>query len=573
MADVLQALRALHFGRVDAETDYRLETCFVGTEMLRQALQPQHSLFVGAKGSGKSALFKLLCNNLAAWKPLMPKGYEVIYRIPATGLQSERYLSGVELAELSPTTVNDFRDFWLLYVGLKTATTLVEDPKMQEIVSRSANPKVKSHYAQLVRVVRQLGLIDVTDIVERLKQRLGDILEGESAPPPAPQAEVGKLLAVTFRNKTGIAIIRLLDIIDALLQDTQCMAWVLFDKLDLLYFDNPDRLKTAVTGLVQLLVEYSDRFRNMHFKVFLRRDLYRQLRIVNKSHLVSYMHDMRWRGPWLIKLIVARAVSEQAVSAYCEAKLGEPVNVASVINGTDEYVRRVFYVIFEPRMERSRAGAGKFTTHEWILRRLVDGLGMRFPREIIHLANLASAQQREFARSGARPPEGFLVSAKALREAFEEVSAYRCETYLLSEFPDLLGHFDALRGKKTSSFRREELAELFADRRPAGEEAIRVLHDIGLLSPVGGNVDAADRFSIPLLYRSGLGIGSRRDRAEAQGEQEKSQNGKPDMQRNRTPEHPQLPFAESQEGAQLSPQEEEANIPSSHYRLAHSSGS
>ncbi|MEX0602737.1 MAG: hypothetical protein WD295_05300, partial [Bacteroidota bacterium] len=103
-----KALSSLHFGRVDAETDNRLESCFVGTEMLRQALQPEHSLFIGAKGSGKSALFRLLCNNLKVWKPLLPKGYEAIYRIPATGLQSERYLSGVDLRELNPQSVNEF---------------------------------------------------------------------------------------------------------------------------------------------------------------------------------------------------------------------------------------------------------------------------------------------------------------------------------------------------------------------------------------------------------------------------------------------------------------------------------
>ena len=556
MKDPQQALRALHFGRVDAETDYRLATCFIGTEMLRQALLPQHGLFVGAKGAGKSALFKLLCNNLVAWKPLVPKGFDTIYRVPATGLQSERYLSGVELAELSPKTVNDFRDFWLLYVGLKTATTLVEDERMQELVEASSNARVKENFATLLRIVRTLGLVDVSDIVSRFRQKIGELMDPGPEPRRESVEDVGMALSVNFRNRTGIAIIRLLDIIDALLQDTQCAAWILLDKLDLLYFDNFERLRTAVTGLVQLLIEYSDRFRNIQFKVFLRRDIYQQLRIVNKSHLVSYTNDMRWRGSWLMKLLVARAVSEPVVCSYCETTLGEAVDVAHVINGSDEYVLRVFYTIFESNMRGN--GTTRRNTHRWILRRLVDGLGMSFPREIIHLGNLASARQRELHREGVRHRNGALVSARAIREAFEEVSLYRCETYLNAEFPHLARHIDVFRGNDASTYTRAELHRLFEGLGPSGNQAIRMLTDVGLLGPVGGNVDAAERFTIPLLYRSGLGISRRKSASPRKGSQRK-RSKKPSQPV--TTLVPELPF---DAGSEAAPPDEEANIPANH---------
>ena len=174
--DPQQALHSLYFGRVDAETDNRLNTCFVGTEMLRQALLPQHSLFVGAKGSGKSALFRSLCGDLSMWRPLLPKNYEIIFRIPATGLQSDRYLSGVDLHELSPQTANDFRAFWLLYIGLKTATTFVEDKRMQELVSMSTNTQVRAHYETLERIVKVLGLVGTTNTVEKIRQRIDDLV-------------------------------------------------------------------------------------------------------------------------------------------------------------------------------------------------------------------------------------------------------------------------------------------------------------------------------------------------------------------------------------------------------------
>lgn len=507
--DSTQALNALHFGRVDAETDYRLSQCFIGTEMLRQALLPQHSLFIGPKGSGKSALFRLLCNDLSMWKSLLPKGYETIYRIPATGLQSEKYLSGVDLDELSPQTSNDFRSFWLLYVGLKTATTLVEDPKMQQIVSLTQNPRVKTHYSALARVVRILGLVEASNSVEKLKQRIDSLIESPDATTPV-SAEVGKQLSVSFRNRTGIAIITLLDTIDGLLQETKCLSWILLDKLDLLFFDDMERLRTSITGLVQLLVEYSDRFKNIHFKVFLRRDIYRQLRIVNKSHMVSYTHEMRWRGPWLVKLLAARAVSDERVQKHCESIVGEQVDVGRIINGTDDFVMKVFYSIFEERMGIIKKDGFGPATHEWILKRLVDGLGMRFPREIIHLGNVAVQKQRELVRSEGPLEGGRLIGTRALRKAFDAVSAYRCDTYLNSEFPHLTRHIDAFRGKESATFERDELYRSFEGLEPRGDDAIRAVHDIGLITPIGKNVDSALKFEVPLLYRSGLGIVERK---------------------------------------------------------------
>ncbi len=506
--DSTQALNALHFGRVDAETDYRLSQCFVGTEMLRQALLPQHSLFIGPKGSGKSALFRLLCNDLSMWKSLLPKGYEIIYRIPVTGLQSEKYLSGVDLDELSPQTANDFRAFWLLYLGLKTATTLVEDPKMQAVVERTENAKVKEQYAVLARVVRSLGLVEAGSSVEKLKQRIDSLIDPQDGS-SGSAGEVGKQLSVSFRNKTGMAIITLLDTIDGLLQESKCLSWILLDKLDLLFFNDIDRLRMSITGLVQLLVEYSDRFRNIQFKVFLRRDIYRDLRIVNKSHLVSYTHEMRWRGPWLLKLLVARAVSDERVQKYCEALVGTPVHVGSIINGSDELVLKVFYAIFEERMGIiKREGFGP-PTHEWILKRLVDGLGMSFPREIIHWGNMAVHKQREILRQEHSNGDR-LIGARALRQAFDMVSAYRCDSYLHSEFPHLAAHVDTFRGKEVSTFTREELYRAFEGLDPSGDDGIRAMHDIGLIAPMGKNVDSALRFEVPLLYRSGLGIVERK---------------------------------------------------------------
>src|SRR5690242_13636261 len=172
MNDPQQVLTQLNFGRVDGETDNRFENCFIGTEMLRQVLLPQHSLVVGNKGSGKSAMCRLLCDDLQRVKPLLPKQFAEIYCIPAYGHQNEEFLPGVGLRELAPKTVDEFRYYWLVYLGLKTAATLLEDKKMNAFLEKSKNEKVKNAEATLRRLLVDVGLSEDKGVFASLRKNV-----------------------------------------------------------------------------------------------------------------------------------------------------------------------------------------------------------------------------------------------------------------------------------------------------------------------------------------------------------------------------------------------------------------
>src|SRR5258706_6374197 len=173
MTDPQQILTRLNFGRVDGETDNRFENCFIGTEMLGQVLLPQHSLVVGNKGSGKSAMCRLLCDDLQKVRPLLPKNYQEIYCIPAYGLQSEEFLPTGDIIELKPNSVDDFRFFWLLYLGLKVASTLLADEKMKALVAKNKSEKLKTAYANLHRILKDVGLAQKPSLVGKMRQKLG----------------------------------------------------------------------------------------------------------------------------------------------------------------------------------------------------------------------------------------------------------------------------------------------------------------------------------------------------------------------------------------------------------------
>ncbi len=510
--DPQQALVCLNFGRVDGESDNRFNTCFIGTEMLRSMLQPQHTLLVGNKGSGKSAICRLLIEDLSKVKPLLPKNFNAIFCIPSYGLQTEEDVPEMTLRELSPETVDDFRDFWLLYLGMKGAQRLVNDDGVRAQVVKSEKEALKKSFETLERVLVTLGLREDTRKFSRLKSVFaGKPLPGERSRRAEPVDG-----AYRFKDLTGVSIIGLLENVDIVLRETNSLAWMMLDKLDLLFVDDFRKLKASITGLVQLLVQYGNHFKNIHLKIFLRNDIFRQLHIVNKSHLVTYSSEMKWRGTLLLKLLVARAVDDPHVRQYCQDVVGEKVDVTTIILGTDEFVLKVFYAIFEPTMGGGRsdkagpAAANAAPTDQWILRRLMDGTGSSFPRELIHLGNRAVEKQREMNRVANEHLSTHLVGPKALREAFDMISSYRCDTYLYSEFPHLARHFDVFRGSETATFHREELYMLFSALTPNGDEAIRALYDTGLLQPLGHSVDASMKFKVPLLYRPGLGVRDRR---------------------------------------------------------------
>jgi len=517
--DPQQVLLRMNFGRVDGETDTRFEHCFIGTEMLRQLLFPQHSLVVGSKGSGKSAMCRLLCEEMEKVRPLLPQEYREVYCVPAYGLQTEEFLSGLDIHELKPTTADEYRYFWLLYIGLKLAIRLAKDEKIQGLVKESKNENVKETFRTVRNLLVDLGLMEkektpLQKLMERFGFRAKIKFNGTSESFSHEQ--------VDFKHRTGVSVIALLEHIDLILRDINCLAWVMLDKLDLLFIEDFERLKGAITGLIQLLIQYGNQFTNIHLKIFLRNDLYRQLHIVNKSHLISFSTEMKWRGALLLKLLVSRAIVDPHVRSYCESVLGEKVDVTNVILNDDGYVKKVFYAIFEPTIG---SGAQSTPTHQWILKRLIDGLGNSFPREVIHLGNMAVEKQREMNRHTGKHTSTHLISARALREAFGMISAYRCDTYLYAEFPHLSKHFDVFRGSDSATFHREELYMLFEPLALKGDEAIRAIYDVGLLIPVGRTVDSSSHFKVPLLYRSGLGVTDRKAKPPQPAEHPKPAEG------------------------------------------------
>lgn len=514
--DARQILSNLSFGKVDAESDDKLSNCFIGTDLLKQVLQPHHTLVLGGKGSGKSAFFRLLSQDVSRLTSLLRNSYAEIYTIPAYGLNSDEYISYSEIQEINPQTIDDFKYFWQLYFGLKTAVNIATCPRMRSRVDSSKSISLKSNFYTIQNLLSDIGLYRRDDYINRVHKKIKDLLFMSHPSLSTTTADKGAILTKTFKGKTALNIISLLDLVDKVLKETNCLVWVLTDQIDLLYLDNLERREKAITALIQLLIEYSNRFSNINLKVFLRTDIYKELQIVNKSHLVSLTVELKWADNLLIKLLVARAVHDRVVREYCEKILNENLDVAKVISANDELLEKVFRLIFNLNINGQMSQSN--SPRKWIMKRMIDGLGMLYPREFIHLGNQAVIKQKEINKSLPNYEEDIsekkyksILSVRAINAAFIEVSKYRCDTFLYAEFPHLKNHFDHFRGLTKTTVNREELFTMFSNLTPSGSNAIRAIYETGLLQPVGkNNVDSCLKFTIPPLYKSGLGIIPRR---------------------------------------------------------------
>lgn len=489
--DNQQILTNLNFGKVDAETDDRLLNCFIGTDLLKYVLQPQHILLLGGKGSGKSAIFRLLYQESKRLAYLIPSNYKEIIRVPAYALNSDFFLSHSEVRDINPQNVDEFKYFWQLYFALKAAKEVLQSSYINSFVKKNKSRGLQESFLHLKNIISRLGLLNTNErFSDKVINNLKELLRFHG----------GSKSEQTIQ-KSSINATSLLSLLDRILKESDSLIWILIDQVDLMYLDNPILRKKAITALIQLLNEYSNRYSNINLKIFLRTDIYNDLQIVNKSHLISKIVELNWNESLIMRLMIARAIYDKNIRSFCENALKENLDISKIISANDELLLKVYYTIFQKETRRDG-----FLLHRWMMKKMLDGHGKLYPREFIHLGNQAVQIQKEMNKN--KPQSGYyLISVQAVLSAFKNVSKYRCDTYLNAEFPHLLQHFKRLSENKKSVLLKEELLNLYSDLNLSGMDAISALYDTGILKPIGAdNPNVAKKFKIPDLYRYGLGI-------------------------------------------------------------------
>ena len=99
-ADRSEALTRLNFGSVDSESEADLDRRFVRTGDFDSFLRPTTWLALGAKGTGKSALFELLTRHEGTARNLAPEALRDVLIARGTGFSDLSEIGAGDIADL-----------------------------------------------------------------------------------------------------------------------------------------------------------------------------------------------------------------------------------------------------------------------------------------------------------------------------------------------------------------------------------------------------------------------------------------------------------------------------------------
>lgn len=472
----VELLKQLDFGSIDSESEFELDKKFLKTQDFENFLIPKNALILGAKGSGKSALFEMFAKYEGEVREMAGEKLDDVFIVTGTGFKDLKELQTDDMKKLMQQDSFDFEDVWKLYIAIKIALKLGE----------------KGYYTGkiLCEFLKQAGQLSDYRILPILRS-FWKLIVG--TPPEGIEINTK---GFNFKiNKASIDTMDLLNEINEILEEEGKFCWILFDKIDELFATNFDKRKECIESLFSVYLQFVQAYPRIKLKIFLRTDIWNTLNFVNKSHIADKMIKIEWDNFSLVKLILKRICTNNDVKLFLEEK--NRVSYDELLR--TENIYDAFYSIFESQVYK---GAREAKVIDWIVSRITDGLHGRYPREMINFCNAAKDKQLEYDTTDC---SNFLISGNAIKEAYYDVSTKKCTTYL-SEFPDLHDHFDKFNGQTTPKFTRKKLKQLMRGLKPSGDAMIKQLYDIGILLPVDGISSNATEFEIPRLFRAGLSM-------------------------------------------------------------------
>jgi len=396
--------------------------------------------------------------------------------VTGTGFNDIKELQTDDFKKLLRQEDADFDHIWELYIAVKIAI----------------NSGKEGYYTgeNLVEFYKQAGLLEDFRILSILRQLWGVVM---GTPVQGIDIDV-KGIKIKIGGRYSIDTQDILSEVEDTLEYENMDCWILFDKIDELFSDDYQKRKQCIESLFRTYLKFVNRFPRIKFKIFLRNDIWSTLEFVNKSHISDKCVELSWSENNLLEMLLRRALNAEKILEYVINETGLDKDELLL----SENLKEVFYTIFAKQVYKGKREA---TVINWSLARITDGLGGKYPREFINLANYAKEEQTTI--SGFE--EGCLISGSAIKNAFNKVSATKCDTYL-SEFPLLRTHFERFRGKDTAKYTREELVKLMYGLKPSGDEMIRRLYETGMLEAQHGKGSADSSFEVPKLFRFGLGL-------------------------------------------------------------------
>lgn len=438
-------------GRAEAEGSEAFCRMFYSPREHLGALDPDVSLILGSRGSGKTALFRAvmefeLTDELRARSPksrIHPNCKWVPVQLYQKGFPNQTQLR--TFFETTSLTEDAAHDFW---------------------------------QCVLVRV---------------LWDQLDNRARAECQAMKSAEATPRAFLQIGQAHSEAAACA--LDRLDDALEAEQKILFVGFDELDLLVSRNG----RAASTLVGFWASRWRRWRGIRPKLFVRSDIFRRFVVqggADLAKLSANRFELKWSNESLLAMLVKRILNTnpelwtQAVrlrqrDLAQDGKLG-----TSLLVETSEKLEGVIHSIVGPYMG---AGPRKGASESWIIEHIKDCLGNGSPRSLVRMFELAADKQL-----GARyDAEHLILAPTFIRQALTTVS----EEHVLSstdEWPWLPGLKERL--AKWATIRQVPM-----ERKPFEVQIRRTWEDSWNPDPTLNEPPCEDPLDfVPMLIEIGL---------------------------------------------------------------------
>lgn len=441
---------------------------FLPTLRHRRALYGDIVVVLGARGAGKTSLFRLV-----------------------NEARTARKLRALFETDLIPDA--------LWFEAFSTHST--DHPEVGTLAShalRADDLALRAFW--MAHLLRRLSV--VAPEVVQIPEQVRSILE-------APIADLGAWLPQAGEHLGAISAA--LDAADRALDAADRTVVATYDNLDLVGQFVPEVRRRYVATLLSLWLSLAGRYRRLRGKVFLRDDLFdaAELGFADASKLRSKSERLDWEAAELFRA---------ALRHLCNGTEGEAVRAwlsdtkGLVLRDLGEFgwmpgempvdVQRAFVTRLAGRVVGT--GILKSPTHEWLTSRLRDARGQITPRAMMWFLGFAAEQAQ---KAGGRRTRNALVGGDDLVSALQRTSRERFAE-LKEEYPFVV-RMEGLR-RQNVPIAPAVAARKLAARQPGEREGIpedghAVLEEMIRVGALRRMDDG--RIDVPDLYRYPFEIG------------------------------------------------------------------
>lgn len=495
-------LTNIDLGASVAEADTLLEAARIETSAFSDLMQDRIDLVPGTKGSGKSALFRIIVDFLP--DVLLQHNKVVI----AHGVQAPGdpvfHAFKDRFEKLSE---DDFVSFWCIYLVSLAHEQFVKGARYTQYLSQ-AGTEIREFQSACSKA-------RIPDI--EAKKSLKEILEWSlhilsawrpkiSYKPPDNAGEWGLDLFgsrqdvptddIKGRIESSIPeyLNEVKESLEAILRACNLSLWLMVDRLDEIFPRRSEVEKKALRGILRSIRYFSSP--SVRVKAFLRDDMLEQVvkgedGFTALTHVTARQADtLRWTQDQILAMIVKRFFANDKLVEYLDVNRDQ-------LDASSSYRETCFYKIFPSTVFR---GARQSRTVRWLYNHCADGRGDVTPRDVLDLLIKATQRQADIYAADADGTSEVMIGSSAIRYGFEELSKRKRQTYLQAEFPHLWKHIGKFVGGKTD-YSAGALQSLLGTGWKAASEQ---LTDIGFLSKRSHRNTVV--YSIPFIYRHGMDV-------------------------------------------------------------------